>query len=148
VWLTSAGCSATSQTLLPFTAGASIPGASAAVPKQGAYGKVKIHQETKFSQFSHVDEVFEMVVFKLGFSKIDKITKLDESCVSPAYTFCENMLVKVSRSFAMVIQQLPEHLRMSVCIFYLVLRVSFLSMSFRNQLSISVCIVHTRLQQF
>jgi farnesyl-diphosphate farnesyltransferase len=30
--------------------------------------------------------------------------------------------VKVSRSFAMVIQQLPEHLRLSVCIFYLVLR--------------------------
>lgn len=32
------------------------------------------------------------------------------------------MLVKVSRSFAMVIQQLPPHLRTGITVFYLVLR--------------------------
>ncbi len=36
--------------------------------------------------------------------------------------FCYAVLHKVSRSFAVVIQQLPEELRDAVCIFYLVLR--------------------------
>lgn len=36
--------------------------------------------------------------------------------------FCYAVLVKVSRSFAVVIQQLPEELKDAVCIFYLVLR--------------------------
>lgn len=36
--------------------------------------------------------------------------------------FCYDMLNKVSRSFAVVIQQLPQDLRDPVCIFYLVLR--------------------------
>lgn len=36
--------------------------------------------------------------------------------------FCYSALNKVSRSFAMVIQQLPEDLKDAVCIFYLVLR--------------------------
>jgi len=36
--------------------------------------------------------------------------------------FCYTALTKVSRSFAVVIQQLPEHLKDAVCVFYLVLR--------------------------
>lgn len=36
--------------------------------------------------------------------------------------FCYEALNKVSRSFAMVIQQLPEDLKDAVCVFYLVLR--------------------------
>lgn len=36
--------------------------------------------------------------------------------------FCYDMLNRVSRSFAVVIQQLPERLRDAVCVFYLVLR--------------------------
>jgi farnesyl-diphosphate farnesyltransferase len=36
--------------------------------------------------------------------------------------FCYSSLAKVSRSFSVVIKQLPEDLRDSVCIFYLVLR--------------------------
>ena len=36
--------------------------------------------------------------------------------------FCYEVLTKVSRSFAVVIQQLPEELRDPVCIFYLTLR--------------------------
>ncbi|KAK1643307.1 hypothetical protein QYE76_061112 [Lolium multiflorum] len=38
------------------------------------------------------------------------------------WTFCYDMLQKVSRSFAFVIQQLGPELRNAVCIFYLVLR--------------------------
>lgn len=36
--------------------------------------------------------------------------------------FCYDALAKVSRSFALVIQQLPEELKDAVCIFYLILR--------------------------
>lgn len=36
--------------------------------------------------------------------------------------FCYDILNEVSRSFAIVIQQLPEELRDAVCVFYLVLR--------------------------
>ncbi|KAJ4962972.1 hypothetical protein NE237_022911 [Protea cynaroides] len=40
----------------------------------------------------------------------------------PHWAFCYTMLHKVSRSFALVIQQLGPELRNAVCIFYLVLR--------------------------
>jgi len=40
----------------------------------------------------------------------------------PGLHYCYDMLNKVSRSFAIVIQQLPERLRDAVCVFYLVLR--------------------------
>jgi len=40
----------------------------------------------------------------------------------PSLRFCYDMLNRVSRSFAVVIQQLPECLRDAVCVFYLVLR--------------------------
>ncbi|XP_007042047.2 PREDICTED: squalene synthase isoform X1 [Theobroma cacao] len=40
----------------------------------------------------------------------------------PHWAFCFSMLLKVSRSFAFVIQQLDTKLRNAVCIFYLVLR--------------------------
>ncbi|XP_009594336.1 squalene synthase-like isoform X1 [Nicotiana tabacum] len=40
----------------------------------------------------------------------------------PHWAFCYIMLRKVSRSFSLVIQQLPVELRDAVCIFYLVLR--------------------------
>ena len=98
-----------------------VPGASAAVPKQGAYGKVPIHKDSLLSQLSHLDEVFVMVGYKLGLTLPIKVAALRDSA-SESESFCEAMLCKVSRSFAMVIQQLPEHLRQSVCVFYLVLR--------------------------
>lgn len=66
--------------------GASIPGASAAAPKQGAYGKVKIHSEPLLSQLSHPDEVVAALAFKLGFTKATVTPPLpadaDESLVS------------------------------------------------------------------
>ena len=40
----------------------------------------------------------------------------------PNLAFCYNMLNRVSRSFAVVIQQLPQGLRDAICVFYLVLR--------------------------
>eukprot|EP01025_Chloroclados_australasicus_P008115 TRINITY_DN12799_c1_g1_i3.p2 TRINITY_DN12799_c1_g1~~TRINITY_DN12799_c1_g1_i3.p2 ORF type:complete len:302 (+),score=23.69 TRINITY_DN12799_c1_g1_i3:114-1019(+) len=40
----------------------------------------------------------------------------------PNLAFCYDILNKVSRSFAVVIQQLPVELRNAICIFYLVLR--------------------------
>lgn len=40
----------------------------------------------------------------------------------PSLAFCYDMLNKVSRSFAIVIQQLPVELRNAICVFYLVLR--------------------------
>jgi farnesyl-diphosphate farnesyltransferase len=40
----------------------------------------------------------------------------------PGLHFCYDMLNRVSRSFAIVIQQLPGDLRDAVCVFYLVLR--------------------------
>ena len=36
---------------------------------------------------------------------------------SPTWAFCYDMLNRVSRSFAIVIQQLPEELRNAVCVF-------------------------------
>jgi farnesyl-diphosphate farnesyltransferase len=40
----------------------------------------------------------------------------------PSLAFCYDVLNRVSRSFAVVIQQLPQPLRDAVCVFYLVLR--------------------------
>lgn len=40
----------------------------------------------------------------------------------PNLRFCYDMLNRVSRSFAVVIQQLPPSLRDAICVFYLVLR--------------------------
>lgn len=98
-----------------------IPGASAAVPKQGAYGKVKIHTESKLAQLSHLDEVFAAVAYKLGWTDATRVVPLSPNASSHRI-FCETLLTRVSRSFAMVIQQLPDHLRTAVCVFYLVLR--------------------------
>nr|A0A144YEA5.1 RecName: Full=Squalene synthase LSS [Botryococcus braunii]AMV49168.1 squalene synthase [Botryococcus braunii] len=62
----------------------------------------------------------------------DELVPLMQMLVSDYYTkivprdpglgFCYRMLNKVSRSFAIVIQQLPELLRDPICVFYLVLR--------------------------
>eukprot|EP00878_Enallax_costatus_P022101 GHUV01023436.1.p1 GENE.GHUV01023436.1~~GHUV01023436.1.p1 ORF type:complete len:325 (+),score=79.94 GHUV01023436.1:206-1180(+) len=48
-----------------------------------------------------------------------QVTKLPED---PKLAFCYDMLNRVSRSFAIVIQQLPNPLRDAICVFYLVLR--------------------------
>ena len=85
--------------------------------KQGAYGKVKIHKHSKLSQLSHIDEVFAAVWFKYGAVMPNKVNCKDEDT-----KFCDDMLGKVSRSFASVIRQLPKGLCLDILIFYLALR--------------------------
>ena len=92
--------------------------------KQGAYGKIKTHKESTVKQLSHVDEVFSAVT--LLYVKPLK-SNLDSRFIRDSFNasdlaFCDEILVKVSRSFAAVIRQLPETLLVDVLIFYLVLR--------------------------
>lgn len=65
---------------------------------------------------SHPDEFVPLVSMYIKAKKAQKLPK-DEGL-----RFCYDMLNKVSRSFAVVIQQLPERLRDAICVFYLVLR--------------------------
>ncbi len=66
-------------------------------------------------------------MFRLKFGgyvkKTHDKTPLDRLAVtlSPV-EFCYEALNKVSRSFAVVIQQLPEELKDPICLFYLILR--------------------------
>lgn len=92
--------------------------------KQGGYGKLKIHKESKLSQLSHIDEVWSALT--LLYLKPLK-SNLDSQYVRQTYNasdlqFCDEILCKVSRSFASVIRQLPPNLLVDVLIFYLVLR--------------------------
>lgn len=78
---------------------------------------MKIHEHSKLSQLYHVDEVFAALWFKFGASMPNKVSATDESMI-----FCDDMLGKVSRSFAAVIRQLPKGVCADIMIFYLVLR--------------------------
>lgn len=88
-----------------------------ALLKQGAYGKVQIHKHSKLSQLIHLDEVFAALSLKYGGFGSNTIDRSDENV-----RFCDDMLGKVSRSFAMVIRQLPQNLILDILIFYLTLR--------------------------
>jgi farnesyl-diphosphate farnesyltransferase len=87
--------------------------------KQGAYGKVNSHSESVLSQLLHVDEVFcaLRVKFAHPFPEADMGQKDNEDV-----RFCNDILGKVSRSFAAVIRQLPRGLCLETVVFYLVLR--------------------------
>lgn len=69
-------------------------------------------------------EIRAMLKYKLGKDKIKPIHAPLEELIhcSSDKEFCYSALNKVSRSFALVIRQLPEHLKDAVCVFYLVLR--------------------------
>ncbi|OQR94524.1 hypothetical protein THRCLA_08162 [Thraustotheca clavata] len=88
--------------------------------KQGAYGSIVIHKESKMAQLMHPWEVVSLVKMlaqtKLGQGKA-QLPNMDQDS-----TWCFKMVKKVSRSFAMVIISLPEELRLSICVFYLALR--------------------------
>lgn len=86
--------------------------------KQGAYGKVPILKPSKFEQLMFPDEIMAMIKYKLESSDNSKNHMLGNK----EDRFCDEMLGKVSRSFAGVIRQLPEELQIDICIFYLVLR--------------------------
>ena len=73
---------------------------------------------------NHPWEISAMVKMKLsGLGRTDINESLDAIAENiNDLDFCYAVLNKVSRSFAAVIQQLPDQLRDSVCVFYLVLR--------------------------
>lgn len=79
---------------------------------------MKIHSHSKFSQLIRLDEVFAALWFKFGESLPNKL----DSSKDESLAFCDDMLGKVSRSFAAVIRQLPKGMCVDVLIFYLVLR--------------------------
>ncbi|KAF5443865.1 hypothetical protein F2P56_036389 [Juglans regia] len=65
----------------------------------------------------HPDDFYPLMKLKIAARHAEK-----QIPPEPHWAFCYSMLHKVSRSFALVIQQLPTELRNAVCIFYLVLR--------------------------
>ncbi|KAL3621291.1 squalene synthetase-like protein [Castilleja foliolosa] len=65
----------------------------------------------------HPDDLYPLVKLKFAARNAEK-----QIPAEPHWGFCYSMLLKVSRSFALVIQQLDTDLRDAVCIFYLVLR--------------------------
>ena len=73
---------------------------------------------------SHPQEVTYLLQMKKEFSQYKpsdkRLTEL--SANTSDREFCYEALKKVSRSFAVVIQQLPEELQDPVCLFYLILR--------------------------
>lgn len=92
--------------------------------KQGAYGKVKTHKESKLSQMLHLDEIWSAITL-LYISPLE--SNLESPLIQETFNpldlkFCDDILCKVSRSFAAVIRQLPSQLLVDVLIFYLVLR--------------------------
>lgn len=86
--------------------------------KQGAYGKVPTHASSKLDQLSRPLEVAAALRFKFMGLLEDNMKNSGD----PDIEFCDDMLGKVSRSFAAVIRQLPKGLAEDICIFYLVLR--------------------------
>ncbi|CAI9103727.1 OLC1v1002265C1 [Oldenlandia corymbosa var. corymbosa] len=65
----------------------------------------------------HPDDLFPLLKLKLAMRQAEK-----QIPPEPHWGFCYSMLHKVSRSFALVIQQLDTDLRDAICVFYLVLR--------------------------
>ncbi|KAL8556191.1 hypothetical protein ACS0TY_003834 [Phlomoides rotata] len=65
----------------------------------------------------HPDDLYPMLKLKLAMRNAEK-----QIPPEPHWGFCYSMLHRVSRSFALVIQQLDTDLRDAICIFYLVLR--------------------------
>jgi len=66
---------------------------------------------------SRPEEVLALVKLRVAAGQIKRQIPPEEH-----WAFAYSMLQKVSRSFALVIQQLGPELRNAVCIFYLVLR--------------------------
>ncbi|KAL9238243.1 hypothetical protein vseg_012693 [Gypsophila vaccaria] len=65
----------------------------------------------------HPDEFYPLLKLKMAVKEAEKQIPQELH-----WGFCYSMLHKVSRSFALVIQQLNTDLRNAVCVFYLVLR--------------------------
>jgi len=94
-------------------------GDSAGDQKQGGYGKVPTHKTPKLDQLMRPLEIMSGLRLKCTGLLENNIKELAMDADSK---FCDDMLGRVSRSFAAVIRQLPSDLSMDICIFYLVLR--------------------------
>lgn len=72
----------------------------------------------------HVSELVYLIQMKKEFKqfKPSEYRLKDLSQSTDDLSYCYEALKKVSRSFAVVIQQLPEELKNPVCLFYLILR--------------------------
>jgi farnesyl-diphosphate farnesyltransferase len=107
-----------------------------------------VHKESTLSQWLRVDEVLAALVLlhirplrsnlaasrddEQGDDDLDSDNKKSHNYIRDRYAaspsgrddleFCSDMLVKVSRSFASVIHQLPSTLLVDIMVFYLVLR--------------------------
>lgn len=92
--------------------------------KQGAYGKVQTHKESKLSQLSHIDEIWSAMtlLYLRPLQSNLKSHRIQTTFDTDDLAFCDDILCKVSRSFASVIRQLPDEMLVDVLIFYLVLR--------------------------
>ena len=82
---------------------------------------MRIYKESKVSQLVRLAEVLSTAALQSNLNSGD-IQKTHPSSELP---FCDNILVKVSRSFASSVQQLPNTLLLDVMIFYLVLHVLY-----------------------
>lgn len=92
--------------------------------KQGAYGKVQVHKEPRLLQMLRLDEVFSAITLlyiKPLQSNLQN-ARILQRFNAQDLAFCTDILVKVSRSFAAVIMQLPAALLVDILVFYLVLR--------------------------
>jgi farnesyl-diphosphate farnesyltransferase len=70
-----------------------------------------------------LDELSAIVRYKMGEKSDRDDIDLEFSALTKSdMQFCMDALTKVSRSFAIVIQQLPPDLKEAIAIFYLVLR--------------------------
>ncbi|CAM9367824.1 unnamed protein product [Phaeothamnion confervicola] len=98
-----------------------LPERLAAAKKQGGYGKVPVHSSSKLAQLVRLDEVFAALIIKAAPQR-SRMPRPDSPAAAADLKFCDNMLGKVSRSFAAVIRQLPAELCRDVLVFYLVLR--------------------------
>ncbi|KAH8059488.1 farnesyl-diphosphate farnesyltransferase [Aureococcus anophagefferens] len=114
--------SATNEQMLKDVASTTaVFGASGAEMKQGAYGKVPTHKTSKLKQLLRPFEVTSALKLKF----LPSLAGLKDNLGAGAsgdVKFCNDMLCKVSRSFAAVIQQLPAGCCIDICVFYLVLR--------------------------
>jgi farnesyl-diphosphate farnesyltransferase/isopentenyl-diphosphate delta-isomerase type 1 len=98
-----------------------VHGRSGSSLKQGAYGKVPTHSHSKLDQLLRPREVIAALTLKFA----PKLAGLRDNLGGSSdadVRFCDDMLCKVSRSFAAVIQQLPAGCCIDICVFYLVLR--------------------------
>ena len=117
--------------VFPLQAAEAAPSQAGPLLKQGAYGKVKIHKESKLRQLMHPLEVVAALELKYGGAL--KGHDLGKGAVPEGNgqlaadaKFADKKLKAVSRSFAAVVAALPNEagtpLRLAVGLFYLVLR--------------------------